>query len=237
MSWITILLKFYRYSILYQISEEKIFWLPPTPKYRIVFITPTDSAEVSNIIFSVNQKKSDGPNSIPTKILKLLNKVVYDQLAIFFNKSFSSGIFSSILNINKIIPIYKKGSELECSNFRSIPLLSNIDKVQESWMFNRLYNFQKKKKKKKKEIIFSFQFGFQQKYSTTHEKINDLSSNQMLTADLPTIYIIEFERHLCTCAKRIFKIFSSYKMKENNKIFRECYKDHCNSLKWNLTGT
>ena len=154
MSWITILLKFYRYSILYQISEEKIFWLPPTPKYRIVFITPTDSAEVSNIIFSVNQKKSDGPNSIPTKILKLLNKVVYDQLAIFFNKFFSSGIFSSILNINKIIPIYKKGSELECSNFRSIPLLSNIDKVQESWMFNRLYNFQKKKKKKRKKSYF-----------------------------------------------------------------------------------
>ena len=39
-----------------------------------LFITPTDSNEVSNIISSLNQKKSDRPNSIPIKILKLLNK-------------------------------------------------------------------------------------------------------------------------------------------------------------------
>ena len=38
------------------------------------FLTPTDSTEVSNIIFSLNQNKSDEPNSISIKILKLLNK-------------------------------------------------------------------------------------------------------------------------------------------------------------------
>ena len=50
------------------------------------FITATDStAEVSKIIPTLNQDKSDGPNSIPTKILKLLNKDISDQLAILFN--------------------------------------------------------------------------------------------------------------------------------------------------------
>ena len=37
---------------------------------------------------------------------------------------------------------------------------------------------------------------------------------------------IEFERHLRTFAKGIFKIFPFFKMKENNKIFREYYEDH-----------
>ena len=78
------------------------------------FLTPTDSNEVSNIIFSLNQNKSDGPNSIPIKILKLLNKDISDQLAIFFNQSFSSGIFLSILKTSKIILIYKKGYKLKC---------------------------------------------------------------------------------------------------------------------------
>ena len=37
---------------------------------------------------------------------------------------------------------------------------------------------------------------------------------------------IEVEKHLGTCGKRIFKIFPFFKMKENNKILRECYEDH-----------
>ena len=93
------------------------------------FITPGDITEVSNIIFSLNQDKSDGLNSIPTKILILLNKDISDKLAILFNQSFSSGVFPLILKTIKIIPICKKGSKLECSNYRPISLLSNIEKI------------------------------------------------------------------------------------------------------------
>ena len=72
---------------------------------ELFFLTPTDSTDVSSIISSLNQNKSDGPNSIPIKTLKLLNKDISDQLAIFFNQTFSSGIFPSILKTSKIIPI------------------------------------------------------------------------------------------------------------------------------------
>ena len=67
-------------------------YLPPL-NIESFFLTPTDSTEVSNIIISLNQNKSDGPNSVPIKILKLLNKDISDQLAILFNQSFSSGYF------------------------------------------------------------------------------------------------------------------------------------------------
>ena len=127
-------------------SKKKYYDYLPLLNIESFFLTPTDSTEVSNIIFSLNQNKSDGPNSIPIKILNLLNKDISDQLAILFNQSFSSGIFPSILKASKIIPIYKKGSKLECSNYRPISLLSNIDKILERLMYNRLYNFLEKKK-------------------------------------------------------------------------------------------
>ena len=81
-------------------------------------VAPTDSTEVSNIISSLNQDKCDGLNSILVKILKLLNKNIFGQLPIFFNQSFSSGIFPSVLKTSENIPIYKKCTELECSNYR-----------------------------------------------------------------------------------------------------------------------
>ena len=112
-------------------SKKKYYdYLPPL-NLESFFLTPTDSTEVSSIIFSFNQNKSDGPNSIPIKILKLLNKDISDQLAILFNQFFSSSIFSSILKTSKMIPIYKKDSKLECSNYRPISLLSNFHKILE----------------------------------------------------------------------------------------------------------
>ena len=72
------------------------------------FVSPTDSTEVSNIISSLNPLKAIRPNSIPTKILKLLNKDISNQLTVLFNLSFSSGVFPSILKVSKIIPIHKK---------------------------------------------------------------------------------------------------------------------------------
>ena len=107
---------------------------------------------------SLNQNKSDWRNSIPMKILKLVNKDISDQLAFLFNQSFSSGIFPSILKTSKIIPIYKKDSKLECLNYRPIFLLSNIDKILVRLMYKR--------------NLFSLQFGFRQKYSTTHALIH-----------------------------------------------------------------
>ena len=42
------------------------------PNEESLFITPTDAHEVNLIISSLNSDKLTGPNSLPTKILKLL---------------------------------------------------------------------------------------------------------------------------------------------------------------------
>ena len=49
------------------------------------FVSPTDKTETENIISSLDSNKSVGPDSIPTKILKLLKNDISSQLSGIFN--------------------------------------------------------------------------------------------------------------------------------------------------------
>ena len=126
------------------------------------FISPTDSTEVSDIISNLTTDKSEGPNGIPTKILHLLKNDISHIFADLFNKSFSTGVFPSALKIAKILPIHKKGSKLECNNYRPISILSNLDKMLEKLMHKRIYSYLETN-----NIIYNLQFGFRKNYSTT----------------------------------------------------------------------
>ena len=81
--------------------------------------------------------------------------------------SFSTGQFPSVLKIAKVIPIHKKQSRVDYTNYRPISLLSNIEKIIEKLMYKRLSNFLDIN-----NLIYSLQFGFQPKYSTNHALIN-----------------------------------------------------------------
>ena len=78
------------------------------PNEESLFITPTDAHEVNLIISSLNSNKSTGPNSLPTKILKLLKNEISTHLADIFNLPFSSGVFPSILKLPKLYQYTKK---------------------------------------------------------------------------------------------------------------------------------
>ena len=54
-------------SIIY--SKKKIFNFLPLTNTDSFFISPSDCNKISNIISFLNNHKSVGPNSIPTKIL------------------------------------------------------------------------------------------------------------------------------------------------------------------------
>ena len=78
-----------------------------------------------------------------------------------------TGVFPSVLKIAKVVPVFKKDSKLDYSNYRPISLLSNIKKIPKKLMYNRLYIFLDNKK-----IIYDLQFRFRQRYSTSHFLIN-----------------------------------------------------------------
>ena len=88
-----------------------------------LFLQPTDREEIVNIISSLNSNKASDPNSIPYIILFLLKNEISKQLADLFNLSFMTGVFSSVLKTAKVVPVFKKDSELDYSNYISSNLL------------------------------------------------------------------------------------------------------------------
>ena len=55
--------------------------------------------------------------------------------------SFSSGQFPLVLKIDKVIPIYKKQSRVDYTNYRPISLLFNIEKIIEKLTYEMVSNF------------------------------------------------------------------------------------------------
>ena len=92
-------------------------------------ITPTDSEEIISIISSLNDNKSSGPNSIPTRVLKLLKKDISKQLADIFSLTFSSGVCHTPFKIVKVIATYKKPQNLNVlttEQFHYYPILTKF---------------------------------------------------------------------------------------------------------------
>ena len=73
-------------------------------------------------------------------------------------------VFPSVLKFVKVVPVFQKDSKLDYSNYRPISLLSNIEKILEKLMYERLYTFLNNN-----NIVYDLQFGFRQQYSTSHE--------------------------------------------------------------------
>ena len=99
--------------------------------------------------------------------MKLLKNDTSSQLSEILNFCFSSGVFPSVLKTANVIPVHKKDSKLDFSNYRPISLLSNVEKILEKLMYNRIYKFFSDN-----NLIYSLQFGFRQKYSTVHALIS-----------------------------------------------------------------
>ena len=78
-----------------------------------------------------------------------------------------TGVFPLVLKTAKVVPVFKEDSKLDCSNYRLISLLSNVEKILENLMCKRLYTFLNNN-----NVIYNFQFGFRQQYSTSHALIN-----------------------------------------------------------------
>ena len=86
-------------------------FLPPNIHESIILSQITED-EISKIISSLKSSKSTGPNSIPIKILKLLQTQISKHLTDIFNLSFTTGIFPNSLKTAKVISIHKKNSKL-----------------------------------------------------------------------------------------------------------------------------
>ena len=97
----------------------------------------------------------------------MLKNDISEQLADLFNLSFTTGTFLTLLKTTKVIPLHKKDSKSNFTNYRPISLLPSLDKILEKLVHSRLSTFLKIK-----DIIYPLQFGFRQNYSTSYALIH-----------------------------------------------------------------
>ena len=86
------------------------------------FHLPTSSDDVEALISNLKVHKTVGPGSISTIILKQFKKFISKPLENLINLSFSTGLFPKVFKQAKIIPIFEKGDQHDCSNYRPISL-------------------------------------------------------------------------------------------------------------------
>ena len=143
-----------------QSSNSPFEFMQPAITQSFQF-TPISINEIEREIFNLNAKKSAGPYSIPTYLLKSISKSISKPLANIYNSSLSKGLVPEKFKLASVIPVFKKGSHLDVNNYRPISLLSIFDRILEKLVFNRLLDFVNKN-----SILFNKQFGFRPKHST-----------------------------------------------------------------------
>ena len=114
--------------------------------------------DVEKEMKSLNTNKASHSSDIPTKILKQNVDFFSPFILDYVNKSISSSTFPSILKLADIIPVYKKDSRYEKSNYRPISVLPNLSKIFENVLYDQISSFF--------ENIFSkYQTGFRKGFS------------------------------------------------------------------------
>ena len=91
---------------------------------------------IASLIRKLDTSKSTQKDDIPTNILKENIDIVASILNENINYSFTSCIFPEELKIAEVIPIYKKDSKTDKSNYRPVSLLLNISKIYEMSIYD-----------------------------------------------------------------------------------------------------
>ena len=93
------------------------------------FVSPVTPIEIQNVINSFKSGKAFGPFSVPISLLQLLGEYISIPLCEIINESFISGIFPDRLKLAKVIPLYKKQSPDDLSNYtdHTDPIFTSLE--------------------------------------------------------------------------------------------------------------
>ena len=146
-----------------------------------MFLFHTTESEIIKIIKSLKNTNSTGYDNFSTKFIKLSSSILAPALAKIINLAIDTGVYPSNLKIAKVIPIFKKGDQTSINNYRSISILSPINKIFEKILYARLIKYINKS-----NILYKFQYGFRKKHTTEHALIElvdqirlSMNNNQM----------------------------------------------------------
>lgn len=132
----------------------------PISNNRTIYLKPTNAAEIQRILSEMSNK-AGGVDGISMKVLKTIIDFIRTPLADIFNSCIEKGIWPKPLKVAEVVPIYKSGKKHLPTNYRPISLISNIAKLLEKIIHERLISFFDECK-----ILSNNQFGFRKNRGT-----------------------------------------------------------------------
>lgn len=118
-----------------------------------------------HIIRRLPPLKAPGKDGLQNIVLKNLSKKVIVQLMYISNAIIKIGYFLQVWKTAIVIPILKTGkTPTHPASYRPISLLSNISKVVEKTILNKI-----KAHEKQNNIIINEQFGFREKHNIVQQ--------------------------------------------------------------------
>ena len=87
-------------------------WMSPPPRDSF-FLSPITHEEIETEISNLKIGKAVGPSSIPVSIFKILKGALSEPLQMIFNASFLTGIVPERFKLARVIPVFKKGSQVK----------------------------------------------------------------------------------------------------------------------------
>ena len=142
-------------------SKEISKYLDMIPQNeRSIFLDPTNTTEIIEIINDLVPKNSSGYDNLSNKLIKKLLPSLVGPLTTIFNKSLIEGVFPEAMKKADIEPLYKAKDHYESNNYRPISLLLTLSKVLEKIMYKRTYSFLELSGQ-----IYKSQYGFRTAYS------------------------------------------------------------------------
>ena len=103
-------------------SKHSFDYYLNNPNPNSIYIEPITKEETLDYIKATLKpnKKSTGPNNLPSTLLKAVSDIICSPLSTIINSSFNNGIYPDFFKLAKVIPIFKKGSKIDCSNYQNI---------------------------------------------------------------------------------------------------------------------
>eukprot|EP00245_Coleochaete_scutata_P003922 TRINITY_DN159_c0_g2_i4.p1 TRINITY_DN159_c0_g2~~TRINITY_DN159_c0_g2_i4.p1 ORF type:complete len:1129 (+),score=206.75 TRINITY_DN159_c0_g2_i4:285-3671(+) len=118
--------------------------------------------EVDAAVKKLKSKKSADRDSLTVELLRLgVIDMLLPPMTVIFNKLFKGGAFPSLWNVGLLHPIFKKGDQEECSNYRTVTVISLFAKIYSTLLEKRIATWAERE-----GIRARGQAGFRKKFGT-----------------------------------------------------------------------
>jgi len=149
---------------------EDIFSVLPPSKYNSSFTTWRENSafmhychehEIIKYFALLKDKGTRQLNDIPMFLWRKIGTSIAKPIASLVNQMLATSTFPNLLKHSDIVPLYKKGSPQNPSNYRPVAVLHNLSKIFENSILSRMQSFIEKE-----NILPNNQFGFRKNHST-----------------------------------------------------------------------